>query len=127
MSKKPQTEYERQKEIWYKKLADSGFVDIEENNGNDLKHWDGSGSTRHDPDYIQAKQEYYNVAMHFLTNHKFDSELEKVIWEYHSNAVSARNISKTLVSAGFVKMGRMTVWRVIKRLRSAMKRLYVNE
>lgn len=47
----------------------------------------------------EAKQEYYIMAEHFLNEYKFKSNFERIIWEYHTNGMSARNILKTLKKA----------------------------
>jgi len=117
-------EYEKQRKIWYAKLKREGFTDIEDSETS-LKQ---SSSTfyadvrRWTPAYelFRAKADYYYAANHFLTSHKFDSELEKIIWEYHSNGISIRNIVKTLAKAK-QKADRNSVWATIKKLRSIMR------
>jgi hypothetical protein len=92
-------EFKSLKSKWYKKLAKSGFEDIE---GNE-EYFNASDTfTRHSSRYrdsvqrFEAKQEYYRLAGHFLYDHKFSSTLEKMIWQLHSEGLSIREITKKL-------------------------------
>jgi len=125
-------EYQRLKKIWYAKLAATGFEDIEPNE-NTLKKWSYSFNRHYDTaDLIQAKADYYYEAGHFLNSHKFETEVERVIWEYHTNGLSIRNIIKILKKAkirkkykyprkGSRNYDRNSVWEVLDRLRNIMR------
>lgn len=125
MAKKNQTEYEKQRDIWYKKLDKSGFKDIEQDE-NHLKRPSTAlitVSSYRNKESIEAKIRYYSLAEHFLNEYKFENNIERMIWEYHSNGLSARDITKILKSLK-KKANRDSVWRVIKRLRTIMYGLY---
>ncbi len=114
-------------EIWRKRLAKSGFVDIERPNDETgmLRTTTTSGSTiplRRLNWELQAQ--YYQYATSFLNDYEFDSNLERIIWEYHSNGISTRNISKILNKVRKKKILRMKVWNTITRLRKEMKVMY---
>lgn len=118
------TDYERTRDIWYAKLKTEGFVDIE--------HLDGSlniGIPRsimyQDPDLRHLTEAYYCMAYHFLNNYEFDNELEKVMWEYHTNGLGVRNIAKALKKAEIISTNRNKVWKIIKKLEDKMKSLYL--
>jgi hypothetical protein len=119
------TEYERIRDVWYKKLKDEGFEDIE--------HADGSinsGMPRsfgwNDADLRQLTQDYYCMANHFLNEYEFESELEKTMWDYHTNGLSIRNITKILNDAKVTETNRIRVWKTIKKLEDIMKSLYLS-
>lgn len=118
-------EYKKQRKIWYKKLADSGFEDAEQDE--EYLHQFSRVDTRYCGP-VEAKIEYYRLATHFLNDYKFSSRFEYTVWMYHSEGLSARNIAKTLnrIKKRYKKKNieRMMVWRTIKRLLTEMKKLY---
>lgn len=84
---------------WYKKLAKSGFIDIEDTSKPDapLKKYDSkhfnhinrprrdtevniSDNAYYDPSTFIAKQRYYELAEHFLNDYEFKTRREKLIW-----------------------------------------------
>lgn len=119
------TEYERIRDVWYKKLKDSGFEDIEQPGGSI-----NSGVPRsmnfQEEDLRQITQDYYCMAYHFLNSYEFDSELERVIWDYHTNGLSLRNIVKLLKQTKVSKASKDKVWRIVSRLENIMKGLYLS-
>lgn len=109
--------------IWYKKLKDSGFSDIEKANGS-------IGRTKlnldnRNFDQIEITQQYYSMARSFLIEHHFESELDKVIWEYHIEGISVRNIAKLLSSTDMKIKKKSTVNNIIRRLEQIMKDKYL--
>ncbi len=126
------SEYEKLKKVWYKKLADSGFVDIESNSDrissthvsrfSGLKKY-GEFSN----EWRASKEMYYRYATSFLNEYQFETELEKTIWEYHSNGMSSRQIALTLKNVGLFKYGRMAIWRRLQKLKKTMKDMYINK
>lgn len=127
MAKKPQTLSEL-KTIWYKKLKDEGFEDAEPDE-HSLKLYHQTIFRRKSVDTHhggwQAKAAYYQMADQFLVEHEFSSELEKIIWEYHANAVTVRGIADTLNKVRADKTNRQAVWRVVRRLETIMKSRYL--
>lgn len=116
---------------WYGKLKNSGFEDIETTDGR-LKEY--SSTLLANPHKVltqnggwQAKEEYYRMAGHFLLEHKFETKLKKVMWEYHSNGISVEDIAKTLNKTGVVKTNRTSVWQIIKDLRTIMFGRYLQK
>lgn len=137
MALKPQhNQYETEefKELqknWYKKLKEEGFVDIEkEKHGfKSYIYANGAGlvegkKNQYSATYRNSKIEYYRAAEHFLNEYKFKSNLDKVIWEYHSNGISTREISKLLADAKVLKTSYTTIWQTVKRIRTLMKKKY---
>lgn len=118
MAKLP-NDFKKVKALWYKKLRDSGFEDAESDEFN-LKVWSLKFTTPKTVRDWQAKTEYYYMANHFLNNYKFEAPLDKVIWEYHTNGISVREIAKLLKKVK-IKADRNSVWLIVKKLKSAMK------
>lgn len=118
------------KEVWYKKLEASGFNDIEADETR-LKTWSsGTGSPyraayKYKEMMFDAKADYSRYAEHFLNEHKFKNERERIIWEYHTNGMSLRSISEILSQLPSNKKATVNIVRgVIKKLREKMFRLY---
>lgn len=119
------SEYEKLKAVWYKKLKDEGFQDIETDEDN-LKTWSSRFSSKKARELWRAKEAYYYMATNFLNDYSFDSNLEKVIWEYHSNAMSVRNIAKLLNKSTYSKkLSKEAVWLIVRKLEASMKRMYL--
>jgi hypothetical protein len=126
--------------LWYAKLKKQGFVDIEQDEIY-LKRWSNEFTrkdenvnnrstfnvkpkkVRNKKDEFQGKHDYYYYASHFLNEHKFESERDRIIWEYHTSGISMRNISKLLKRVK-IKISRDTVNRVISNLAERMKAQY---
>ena len=112
------------KEIWAKKLKDSGFEDIETPLGG-LKRYDKDYFFH--PDMVERagfSRHYYDLARAFLNDYKFDSTLDKTIWEQHSEGKSVRYIAKLLQNDPATHLHRIKIWQTISRLAKEMKALY---
>ncbi len=122
--KKKLNKYEKEREKWYKKLARSGFVDIEYN---DVKLKTASTEFTKEKYLVTLDQRiaYYEMATRFLNEYAFESNLDQVIWEYHTNGISVRDIAVTLKKVRVKKMGKDKVNQVIMRLETIMKQLYL--
>lgn len=122
------TDYESLRKIWYKKLKAKGFDDIETASGALRGHstefsrpraeWQGGG--------LAAKAEYYRLADRLLNEYEFANKRDKIIWEYHTNGISVRDIAKILHKAK-VKgtVNKDTVATTVQRLRDIMKSMYI--
>lgn len=79
---------------WYKKLADSGFVEIEDvNSPNEmLKRWTSEISTRHTAQTLQDRQDYYLRASHLLESEHWPNPVDKQIWALFCEGHSTRTI-----------------------------------
>ena len=84
--------------LWYKKLAKTGFVDIENTNlpDPDIKKCDVIHFNKVTPDEYETRTKYYSLARGLLNTFAFESELHKKIWEYHSEGISTRKIEKLI-------------------------------
>jgi len=104
---------EKLKAKWNKKLADSGFEDIERPDGTlkpevDYRSLDSTrGDNLHD-----GRQEYYHAAQDFLNRGSFNSLLDYTIWKLHADGISYRAIGKEL-RATFYKV-RTTIKKIQK-------------
>lgn len=109
---------------WYGRLKKTGFNDIEANE-DQLKVWTNSAVSGYSQAEIDAKQIYYRLANHFLTEYEFESILDEIIWAYHAEGIGIRAISYELYSRlKITRMGRQTVYRIIKRLQKIMYEKY---
>jgi hypothetical protein len=95
-------ELEKAQKIWYKKLKDSGFEDVEKDEENLIKYSSrffncrvgGSPFNKESSQsFYEAKEEYYRIAGHFLHDNKFKDEFEKKVWDLHSQGISFRDIA----------------------------------
>ena len=85
--------------LWYKKLEEQGFRDIEQSDGR-LREWDSFYFQHHfNPDLFRLKHHYYYQATQFL-NHLRDNpetpELHIEIWHMHSEGMGVRQIALKL-------------------------------
>jgi hypothetical protein len=109
---------------WYEKLEKSGFKDIEKKHVGEM-NWPSDFVRESRMIGWQAKQEYYRMAEHFLTEHKFKNRLERIIWEYHANGISVRNIVVTLQKVKVKGLDRNVVWKIVNKLETIMKKKYL--
>lgn len=105
------------KKEWYKKLKDSGFEDIETDDGK-LIRWSSSYlkqvSKEGRETQQHAKESYYRLAGQFYHSYLFETRQEKLVWELHSSGKSMRDIAKV------IKMSSTTVKERIHKLRNIM-------
>lgn len=118
-------DYQKLKKIWYAKLKREGFVDIEISVNRDPVELLNrrSKANQFSETWIRSKMQYYRYADQFLNEYEFKTNLDRSIWEYHTNGISSRKISGILNKVGR-KLGRWTIWNKIKQLRSEMKSRY---
>lgn len=123
MNKKPN--YADLKKIWYKKLKESGFRDIEYDNPLLLIERGYPNSADYKDAFLRdATEAYYRMCLHFLNAHEFQNPIEKTMWEYHSEGLGVRAITTTLAKIN-IKTNRTAVWLIIKKHQKIMKQLYL--
>jgi hypothetical protein len=120
--KAPQ-DYESLKKLWYQKLKDEGFKDAELPNGT-LAQWSNLLVKTHSLEQMQAKQSYFQMADRFLGEYPFETPLDQIVWEYHSNGLSVREISQVLDKVTEKPHSKDTVHRLIMSLEDKMLRMY---
>lgn len=128
--KKKQPSFKELQAHWYKKLEKSGFVDIEkkETNLRTYRYRNDEGtSNQFTSTWRNSKMEYYSLATQFLNEHEFQTNIEKVIWEYHTNGISVRNITNLLSKAKLSQTNRTYVWFIVRDLRKIMKEQYLKK
>lgn len=100
--------------LWYNKLKDKGFVDIEDTSRPErpLKDWHGlwfrKRVRKYGMDNLQAKVEYYRKASHLLNEQVFKNKKHRAIWEMHCAGEGLRKIGTKF------KMDKMAVDKIIK-------------
>ena len=107
-------------ELWDRKLKRSGFVDAETRHDK-LKTWTCRGRQARAKVCIEASAEYFRAAGFFLHEYKFESEVERAVWECHAEGLGRRETFDALRK----KFTRLTPWKVrqiLSRLTREMKR-----
>lgn len=114
------------KALWYKRLKDSGFKDIETFNGY-IKDWPSQRIQRDfTPERIQEKLDYFRAASQLFWEHKFDTALQKKIWELHCEGKSYREIAEDLRNKKN-KLNKDNVQLVISKLAKVVYSRIMNE
>lgn len=84
---------------WYKKLADTGFKDIENplSKFEELRNCEGTYFQMNwTPDQFQEKQRYFELAGQMLHTHPFKKVKDRVLWEMHCNGKTPSEIALSL-------------------------------
>jgi len=109
-------------------LKANGFQDIEQDEDT-LKEWSSRTMRKNAHENLldswADKLEYYDLANRFLHEYPFDKELHRVIWTYHSEGISYRNIAKLLRKAKVARLKKDTIWRIVSELKLTMKKMYL--
>lgn len=124
--RRAKNEYEKLRDKWYKKLAkeelkkpeEERYIDIEQDEDT-LKGYASVLAYRHTHEEIQEKQRYHDMALAFLEQYKFETSRDRIIWEYHTNFLSVRDITESLKKVK-IKTNRNSVAQVIRRLKVKM-------
>jgi hypothetical protein len=120
--------YEQLRKKWYAKLKCSGFEDAETMIG-ELKRYSSTLIANKNKVLFQnggwkAKEEYYRLASQFLNDHTFKAKLDQVIWEYHTNGISFKNIAMLLNKTRTKQTNRTSIWAIVRQLRAEMFNKY---
>lgn len=133
-------QYSKLQKKWYKKLKEDGFKDIEQDEYN-LRRWSNEfvrpdhnldtgkdynvqpKKVRNKKAEFEGKQDYYYYAEHFLNSHKFKSERERIIWEYHVYGISARETARLLKKVN-IRIRKSWVSYILNELKKIMKEQY---
>lgn len=119
------TDFEKLKDLWYEKLRKTGWKDIEQDEDN-LKRWETSSNKHRRPGLWESTEAYYQMATNFLNDYTFSDNVEKIIWEYHSEGISIRDIVVLLRKAKIrKKFTRQSIWLILERLTKSMKSMYL--
>ena len=106
--------------IWDRKLKKSGFNDIEQRKDENLKIWSSKLPLQHAKEQIYAKTEYYRAAGHFLYDHRFETPVQRRMWELHAQGLSIVSIVKELEKQNIISYKRQ-VHEIIQALTKIMK------
>lgn len=124
---KRQLSFKQLQKLWYAKLKKDGFEDAETADGQ-LKDWSSRVMRKNEHENLldswPSKIAYYDMCTTFLNEHTFKSNLDKVIWEYHTNGISYRNITKLLRKVRVVT-NRTSVGIIVNQLEEIMKKKYL--
>jgi hypothetical protein len=107
--------------VWYQRLKDEGFVDIEETP-------DLANASKKNIKYLSTNREaiegYQARADQFLHDYEFKNKFEHGVWELVTEGYSVRSIAVIISSAG-TEVSKSTVGRTIARLRDIMLKAYL--
>lgn len=101
---------------WYEYLEHSGFTDIEDSIG--LKDRGSLQALESKSAIFHSQQNYYQWARSKLNDGRFNSETDRLIWEYHTEGLSKRQIAP--------RIGLEQSWtgRKINLIKSYLKEAY---
>jgi len=104
----------RLEQVWYKKLKQSGFEDIEDtsNHHRRLKSWHSFKYQNMDETNIQVIKLYYERAIELLNSYRFLNWEHREIWKLHCDGFSERDIV-----IEFPKYKKSMVHYLIRKLR----------
>lgn len=80
---------------WYKKLANSGFIDAEKDE-HTLKEYHSVKFKAKRVGAWEEKQRYYELAHQLLHTFPFTSKESRHIWKLHANGRSVEHIAKAV-------------------------------
>jgi hypothetical protein len=117
---------------WDRKLAASGFVDVEDRQSGMLRSWTGSRAYFGERQQSQGQSQrlahssstlskqhaaaYYRLAGLFLHSHPFHTAEGRQLWQLHAEGVAVRRI------AAMTGKPAIRVRRIIRRLKARMLR-----
>jgi hypothetical protein len=107
---------------WYDKIAKKGFQDIEDTRHEQryLKIWHSAYfQVTYSPAEFEFKRDYYCKASRFLHDHTFANELERKIWELHTEGFSLRKTATYLASQK-IDCNKDAVFKIISRLKEIL-------
>ena len=111
------TDLQKLQKLWYKKLKEEGFKDIEDPEGPRNGGRNASYSFEYiNMDQYQAVQDYYSMARQFSHEYAFNEVHNRIIWEYYAEGISVRKISTLLKTEHNIKLAKSAIWRRIKNL-----------
>lgn len=110
-------EFRQQQDLWYSKLRESGFEDLEDRSGwiEDYNSYKLLSRKNFNLVAYEITQEYYSWACEKLHTAKFKCQRDQTIWEYHAQGLTGAEIS--------VHIGLERTWinRVIKKIKNYLK------
>jgi hypothetical protein len=118
MSNPKDKSFKKLQDKWYAKLKKSGFKDIEHDEDT-LTEYSSVYFKKHTYDEMVEKQRYHDMANSFLEQYKFETEKDKLIWDYHTNGLSVRDIADLLKKVK-LRANRNSVAQDIRRLKAKM-------
>lgn len=132
MSKPDNPNLKALKKVWYQKLKESGFEDIEDVHSprEYLKTWHSHYfENRYTPETFASKAEYYQRAARFLYEYHFEwfegstlvNHYEREIWRMHSEGMSFREIANNLIMRG-ISTNKDKVNKVVVKLIDIMRK-----
>jgi hypothetical protein len=119
-----QLTYEQLRRKWYKKLADTGFEDAEDEWGrlhkyHSYKFMDQSFTQT--PEQMLITQSYYSQAGELLAEFAWKDKTHRKIWELHCEGKTLLEICAGLKKTRCRKLAKSQVDRIIKQYQQYIK------
>lgn len=119
------SEFDKLQAKWDAKLKKFGFHDIESRATGRLENNTTSGGVIDKRRVTwESQAEYYALARYFLNDYDFKDNVERIIWEYHTEGISIRDITDILNKVRKKKVSRKPIWETVHRLENEMKKMY---
>ena len=100
-------------EKWEKILAKHGLEDLEDSKGR-LKSWHSfKFQAQFSPEEFSERTTYFNQCEDLLRSYTFSRPIERKIWEYHTQGLSVREVSKAING----RLDWSSVAKIIKRIK----------
>lgn len=121
------SEFITERDIWYKKLEEEGFNDIEaflpgtRTDFPNLKTTSWSAGRALLKALRNGKSAYFYLATHYLTNGRFKSKTERAIWTRHIDGNTINEIMNYRRNKNHKKISKDTIKRTIRRIAVRMK------
>lgn len=106
-------------EIWYGKLKEDGFEDIEDHTKRErpLCSWHSFKFPALNAEQREARIVYFEAAKMLLLTHTFEKPIERFIWSLHCEGLSKREIETAVAESNFEKKyKRETILNIITRI-----------
>lgn len=126
----PLKNFKKLQDKWYSKLKKSGFTDLEDSKQR-IKR-DPVTYTFNSSAYIdknvgydqiklhqESKEEYFRQAGQFYHDYAFESDLDKLVWQYHSEGYTMGEVA-SILKARKIKTSRTPVNYIVLRLAKIM-------
>lgn len=108
--------FKQLKAKWDKKLLDSGFDDIEEEDGT-LKYATNPRAIKNALKDKEEREIYYSVAREFLETHAFKNIMHRNIWELHCEGMGKLPIAEKLSVTPYRVEVTINEYRILAKLR----------
>lgn len=114
---KKQKSYKELRKIWYKKLADEGFNDIEWGSPDSgYLTWTPKPNSA---DEMRERQTYYRMCERYLQNYQYLRGKDRFIWKLHCKGCTYKEITDTYNKHYKIKV---SIWKIHQAVQKILER-----